>query len=89
MAVRAIPLPPTVAEASALRRLDYSDCFVIPGAADGGRVTAETWVRQMLERAPGFRRALPWGWRALRLDFRNAPHGTRVLGGGFIERPGP
>lgn len=66
--VRQISLPPDARAHGTLRRVDYSDAFIVD-TAGAHHATAEQWARTILEGAPaGFRRAAPMAWRALGLE---------------------
>ena len=78
--VTEVALPDRVRDGTQLRRIDYSDAHLVraPGAT---QVSAEQWMREMLEHAPApLRQQLPRGWFLLGL--RHGPLGSagHVLG---------
>src|SRR5919107_971919 len=78
--VREVALPRSARQLTTLRRVDYTDAFLLSTPRAGER-TGEEWARAMLEDAPAAtRRALRRGWFALGVRLGSAEDSGRVLG---------
>jgi hypothetical protein len=78
--VREVALPRSARQLTTLRRVDYTDAFLLSTPRAGER-TGEEWARAMLEDAPAAtRRALRRGWFALGVRLGSVEDSRRVLG---------
>ena len=83
--VRQIPTPPEARALSSLASVDYSDAFIAM-TDRAPELTAEEWMRRMLERAPNrFRLFAPAAWFSLGLK-HGLPWSDETLLGWRVRR---
>jgi len=84
--VREIPLPASALSFSTLRRIDYTDAFLLD-CPQAQQRTGEEWARAMLEEAPAATRTmLRRGWFALGVRLGRTDDRRLVLGWAIRER---